>query len=950
MRKALVILLIFTWYLGVDAAHIVGGDMYYECLGGNEYRITMKIYKDCFSSGPNVADFDDPAYIAIYDAAGNTINNFTVTYNQRTNIPPVTNNPCVTPPANVCVEEAIYSFTVTLGTAAGGYDVVYTRCCRNATITNIVTPSDVGATYTVHIDPAEVPCNNSPSFDEFPPIVICSGEPLVFDHSATDPDGDVLVYEFCAPYVGGDPNDPQPIPPAAPPFFNVAFLNPFNTNFPVASLPPLSINPNTGLLTGTPTASGQYVVGICVKEYRAGVLIGESRRDFQFNVTPCNYNVEADIPIVDNFNGGMSDVKGVYTYECTDLEVEFANTSIAATTYYWDFGDPTSNGDTSSLIRPSYIYPDSGQYVVTLIANPGFSCADTVKVIVRVFPGFNADFSFQSRCEGENYNYVDLTSTQYGTVNSWTWRFGDGNSSLLQSPQHVFNQGGIYPTRLIVTNTKGCRDTIVKDVEVYYKPDIDFVFTPPCVNTDIIFADISNLVSGQIVNREWYYNDTFLTSTSPHTLNESIVASHTMKLVLETDRGCKDSLSKNFTVNPLPIAVAGSDTAICDRDTLVLSATGGVQYEWTPSNSVQYPDSFETKAYPSDTTVYVVQVTDTNKCVNYDTTIVDVWPLPVALAGNDTLICEGEGHTLQGVTDGVSQYWSPGSFLSDSTILDPFWVPDSTRTFTLTTTSQLGCVNKDSMVVEVQYPIDARLANVPELCIFDTLQLQATGGKYYAWEPADLVSDPDIADPITSPEQTTTFTLIASNDCPQFTDTLVVDIVVHPLPEVDAGTDDTIRRDEFIEIDATSNASEYFWLPPDGLNDNTLLNPAASPFNTTQYLLTGISDKGCVNIDSVTIFVNVVNLFVVPSAFSPNRDGINDVFRIIKTLNVAELVEFRIFNRWGQMVFETTDLNGFWNGEFKGRPLDMGVYVYSIRAINKDGEEILHAGDVTLVR
>lgn len=951
MKQLTLILCALLSTLGVEGAHIVGGDMTYQCLGNGEYRITLKVYKDCFSSGPNVADFDDPAFITIYDANGDEINTFNVTYNQRTIIPPVTNNPCVTPPANVCVEEAIYSFDVTLGTAAGGYDVVYTRCCRNATITNIVTPSDVGATYTVNIDPAATTtCNSSPTFRAFPPIVICAGEPLVFDHSATDLDGDVLVYEFCTPFVGGDPNDPQPLPPLPPPFGQVAFLAPYNVNFPVASAPALNINPSTGLLTGTPTISGQYVVGICVKEFRNGVLIGETRRDFQFNVTPCNYNVEADIPIIDPANGGFQDVKGVYSYECTDLSVTFTNTSLAATSYLWNFGDLTTNADTSRLFQPTYTYPDSGQYIVTLIANPGFSCADTVKVIVRVFPGFDVDFNFQSRCEGEPYSFQDLSSTQYGTINSWTWRFGDGNSSTSQSPQHVFNQGGTYPTRLIATNTKGCRDTVIRNVEVYYKPDVDFDNTAPCIYTDIIFTDVSVIQSAQTGARAWYLNDSLISGNPFVVLLDSQVSNNAMKLVVETSRGCKDSITKNFTVNPLPVVTASGDTSICRLETVLLSGTGGITYEWRPNNGLNHPDSANTLASPADTTLYVVYVTDTNGCINTDSVLVNIWPLPTADAGNDTIICEGEGHTLQGSTNGISYLWQPGALLSDSTIASPFWVPDSTTVFTLTTESILGCINKDSVAVEVQYPIDARLANVPELCIFDTLQLQATGGKYYLWAPAELLDDNTIANPKVSPQETTLFTLIASNDCPQFTDTLEVEVVVHPLPEVDAGPDDTINRDEFTTIAATSNASTYLWFPPDGLEANDVLNPVASPFNTTQYILSVTSDKGCLNSDSVNIYVEIVNLLLLPNAFSPNNDGYNDWFRIIKTLNIQEILDFRIFNRWGQVVFETSDLEGFWNGEFKGRPQDMGVFVYSIRAITKDGDEIVHAGNVTLVR
>ena len=110
---------------------------------------------------------------------------------EASKIPVTINNPCLQAPPNVCVEEAVYTVNVNLPPIAGGYNIAYQRCCRNQSIVNLTNPSSEGSTYYVAIpESALSSCNSSPYFNEFPPLALCIGEELVFDHSATDPDGD----------------------------------------------------------------------------------------------------------------------------------------------------------------------------------------------------------------------------------------------------------------------------------------------------------------------------------------------------------------------------------------------------------------------------------------------------------------------------------------------------------------------------------------------------------------------------------------------------------------------------------------------------------------------------------------------------------------------------------------------------------------------------------------
>lgn len=268
------------------ATHIVGGSLTYAYMGGSTYVVTLKLYRDC---GPGTAAFPAAVPISVRGNNGAVFvpsRDFNMSLVSITNLP--TNlAPCAVPPNPLpCVQEGIYTATVTnLPANLGGYHLYYQVCCRNASVQNIVNPLSAGTSFYAYIPNNAQPVNNNSSavFNQFPPLFICVNQPLVFNHSATDADGDSLVYGLYNPYN----NTPAPTFPG-----NIATFNPvtwtagYNTNNPLGPTP-FSIDPVTGILTATPGTLGQFVVGVVVREYRNGVLISQTIRDFQFNVVNC---------------------------------------------------------------------------------------------------------------------------------------------------------------------------------------------------------------------------------------------------------------------------------------------------------------------------------------------------------------------------------------------------------------------------------------------------------------------------------------------------------------------------------------------------------------------------------------------------------------------------------------------------------------------------------------
>jgi hypothetical protein len=417
------------------AWHIIGGEIYYTCLGSNNYRITLKVYRDCNSTTP----FDNPASISIFNASGIVLQTIQIGFPGATSINPDLSNPCLQLPPGICVEEGIYEATVNLPPVAGGYDISYQRCCRNSTIVNIFDPQNTGATFTTHIpDNSLASCNSSPRFTNYPPIVICVDEPLIFDHSATDPDGDDLVYSLCAPFQGADPNNPQPSPSPPPPYAPIIWNPPYNLNNQIGGNPPMTIDAVTGELIGYPTTLGQFVVGVCVKEYRNGVFLSQNIRDFQFNITTCNPLIEANFTAQNTVNTDTLLVCGSYS-------VIFDNLSYGSSDFQWDFGVIGITTDVSSASDPTYTYPDTGVYKVMLAAAPGLNCGDTIYKYVEIRKGVVADFDFESECVFVPVNFTDTSVPLDGVVSSWDWNFGDGGVSFsrticMHTPRRVLTR------------------------------------------------------------------------------------------------------------------------------------------------------------------------------------------------------------------------------------------------------------------------------------------------------------------------------------------------------------------------------------------------------------------------------------------------------------------------------------------------------------------------------
>ncbi|MEM7571851.1 MAG: PKD domain-containing protein [Bacteroidota bacterium] len=577
------------------ARHIIGGEMTYECLGQTpgdptsmRYTITMTVYRDCSTDGTSQqgAGFDSDSNSPTVFTTGTItvfIGNSTIPFIETFNLGqpdvaevlPDIGNPCLILPPNVCVQRGIYTFELDLPISTESYTISYQRCCRNESITNIFTPGAVGATYFIEITPeSQQLCNTSPVFNNFPPIVLCANEPFELDMSATDADGDRLVYYLCSPVVGGgnggtqpgqDPNafdGVAPNPESPPPYDAVDFLAPnFTAAAPLGPGAEFMYNDSTGLLSGMPNLLGQFVVGICIDEFRGDTLLSSTKREFQFNITSCERTVFADL----REDSIAPDGRFVIDI-CGPGEFTIINESTLEqfiTSYDWAIGGngiDTIRGTSRNL---SAALDQVGTYEGTMILNreTTFNCSDTAEFFINVYPDLFPDFNFAyDTCVAGPVAFTDLSvADDPAGIDQWSWNFGDASTGATsQNPNHLYTQPGDFNVGLTITDFNNCSASISKPVNYFPAPPL-IIISPSasdgCEPHEVLFTNLSTPID-ETYDIIWEFGDGGTSMEISPTYTYEDVGQYDVYIAITSPIGCFiDTLFPNLiTVDPAPTA------------------------------------------------------------------------------------------------------------------------------------------------------------------------------------------------------------------------------------------------------------------------------------------------------------------------------------------------------------------------------------------------------------
>jgi gliding motility-associated-like protein len=409
----------------------------------------------------------------------------------------------------------------------------------------------------------------------------------------------------------------------------------------------------------------------------------------------------------------------------------------------------------------------------------------------------------------------------------------------------------------------------------------------------------------------------------------------TTTYVVEVSLGCSKFDSVTVYV-PQPLTVSPG-TTICTGGNAQLTASGGTGYSWAPSTGLSNPNISNPVATPTVTTTYTVTVSDSNfpSCVRTDFVQVNVVPMPVAVAGNDTTICSGTPANLH-ASGGTNYSWSPSSNLSNAFIANPVATPPNTTTYIVTVSNGV-CNDADTMVVSV-INIVATAGPDATICLGESAQLSATGGTSYSWSPTTGLNNPNIANPVASPTVTTTYTCTVTNaqGCTD-SDVATITVAAAPISGFFYYPATAFPDSAFTFTDQSSGGvTTYLWNFGDG-QTSTAQNPMHSYATSGSYavcLLT-TSANGCMDTICEDVLV-IIPPVVAPNVFTPNGDGTNDLLEF-RNLEYYHNAHLEIYDRWGALVYKSDNYQNDWNGKKMGTGGECidGTYYYVLSGSTK---------------
>lgn len=599
---------------------------------------------------------------------------------------------------------------------------------------------------------------------------------------------------------------------------------------------------------------------------------------------------------------------------CVSSKVSFKDASTGngkvIKKWLWDFGD----GTFSSVQDPDHVFSSGGKFKVTLIVTGETGCASsafTQEILVKQLPVANFSYSLPN-CDNKQITFTDASTSTDGKIVKWVWNPGDGTAANEFDTNSAFTyqytKAGTYNVSLKVISEFGCESIVlVKPLIIHPNPQISFVVPEVCISDQFAsFTSASSIADGSALTYLWNFGDdqastansnTSTTRNATHRYTRA--GNYLVTLTVKSQNGCETSLTQSFTVNgatPVASFVVAKPLELCSNKEVLFTNTSTVDFgalskvEW-------YFD------FGNSPTVKIV----------------DEDPLP------------GKEYRFS----------------------YPIFTSPATRTVTVRMLAFSGgtCSDEDVQIITLLAAPQVIFSSLQNVCLevapYQFTQAkeannQSGTGRYYGRGVSlSGLFNPALAG---TGVHTIKYVYSALNGC---ADSLSQDITVMPSPTADAGKDTLLLEGTWIQLKSLTSGSNlsYKWSPSSGLSRDDIPNPMASPADDVVYTLTVTSDQGCIAADQVQI--KVLKLPEVPNTFSPNGDGVNDVWNI-KNLSNYPNPSIQVFNRYGDKVFSSTSADEItWDGKFRGIDTPVGTYYYIVKPGSGRGTV---SGSVTILR
>lgn len=683
---------------------------------------------------------------------------------------------------------------------------------------------------------------------------------------------------------------------------------------------------------------------------------------------PCSDTAQKII-IVKDFNTAFSFTTSFMgTASCPPLLVRINNLSVGFTRLLWDFGDGTTS---TSSYYPSHIYPNPGVYRITLYTYGYNGLTGTYIDSVEVkSPSAQISADVLQGCLSQT---VNLQATSQNAV-SYLWDFGNGLVNTgATALSHQYLGAGVYTPKLIVKDANGCPASAgLPDKIVIDSLNIKIGAIPSllCDSALIQFSPEINSFAATTLGTALTYKWDFGTGNPADTANIRnpsfryvTPGTYLVKLRVVSPYGCVKETTETIIVHQKANGTITALPEVCQDGTILFAASatpaGNLQWNWTFGNgntsALQAPPL---QAYTTAGAYTVTLLVTKNGCIDTTTHQLIVHPKPVVNAlPREHILCRGNNVTLS-AEGGTLYHWTPATGLSNFAISNPVASPGVTTRYRVQVTTDKGCTNNDSVLITVAQPIQVQLPNAADLCKGASLQLNASGAAGYQWiNNVAGLSNTAIPNPVAGPAINSVYTVVGTDVYACFKDTASITVTVRNLPTVSAGPDIQIQGNVPHQLSATgsSDVTSWLWSPADRLSCASCPSPIATPKMETVYTVKVSNQWGCTAADTLLVKLNCSSGQVhIPAAFTPNNDGKNDVFYIAGS-GVKIIKYLRIYNRWGEVMFEHTnfaidDRSTGWDGRYKGQAVGTGTYVYLAEMECSSGELFTRKGTVTVIQ
>jgi gliding motility-associated-like protein len=956
------------------ANHAAGGELMYEWISDSTWRFTFKFYRDC-------SGIAEPAAVGLcYFNYCNQIQPLSVNMPKSPNWPAngvVVVDECPAPFQSTCnggtvpgYREFWYEATVTLPERCQNWTFYCSISARNnptnVTGGNIYIQAELNNTITN-------PYNTSVNFTNKPVPYLCNNKPYEFNNGAYDVNGDSLVYSSIQPMISGacavDPNNP----PAT-----VTYVNGFTLANPFATNNTYNVSTTTGAISFTSSQVQSPVVTIKVDEYRNGVWIGSVFRDIQMVVLSCPFeptamNIDPTSVSGANNNGGVFRVCPYTPMSfCFDITTPDTGAKLKITSNL-PIIIPAASLNISGVGTPStyncfFWTPtalDTGLKTFTVTATdtscrpPGIKLSKTYTFSIYV-QSTTYILNDTAVCAGDSVKLQAVGGSQF------TWDVlpgGDPTPPVLLTPNGKFVK--VQPT---MTTQYAVTSNMTNNVCGVNKDTVTVTVVTPF---SLFVGNDTTVCNGTVVQ----LNPVVTPNTQPFTyawvpnpnlssttiIDPTFTANASADLILEVSvagvEACKAMDTIHIEVLPLDFSIT-ADHAICKGASTPLNIAGDTRYTytWTPATGLNVDTGQSVIATPDTTTTYTVTAEYVGCVPATRSVTVEVQPNPIVYAGADREVCQWDTvhlHTKVSPSwyTNYTYSWTPATDINDATFANPVITVEfgQDKDYIVEASTSAGCKGQDTVHITVHpgnFITDIR--NDTTICATEQAGLWVEGGVSWNWSPAYGLDDVTSRTPTSNAMTTTQYTVVAKDGfgCK---DTAEVTLTVSPRAVLELGADITLYAGETHQLNATGNCSSFSWFPALWLSDANIMNPVlTAPDNDIQYVVTGATENGCTTTDTLNIRVNPDALLELPNAFTPGS-GTNNELKIIRR-GQATLKSFRIYDRWGQEVFITSDIDKGWDGNFKGKNQPMGTYLFTIEAVTHTGRQWNKQGNITLIR